>query len=98
MEINECSGLRQAVILTVFLRESTTADQICTNLVSTSKLKSLLLKVLKTEKVEFMAALQQPLKQRTCFLRHPVNQYSRVPNKRGGGENNRGIGIRNGLI
>ena len=67
--------LRQAMhmILTFLLLKSATTDQICANLVSAFKLKSLLLRILKTEKIGSIAAPHQPLKQCTCFLGHPVD-------------------------
>ena len=64
--------LTQPMILTFLLHKSATTDQIYSNSMSTFKLMSHLLKILKNGKIGLMAAPQQPLKQRTCFLGHPV--------------------------
>ena len=54
--------------------KSATICQICSNLVPKYKLKFRLFKNSKNGKIEWMAAAQQPLKQRTCFLGYPAVQ------------------------
>ena len=67
MEINESSGFEVGNDFDFLPHKAATIDQMCANSVSTFKLKSLLLKILKMKKKGFMAAPYQPLKQRTCF-------------------------------